>query len=173
MIDRARTAVHVLISGDRTSLLSPSRVPVPELNNRAVKAVSVDSAVEFGNPRAGAREGRVDRTSHTRSRIIALLPEKRQLRLAIWRHPYEYVRVAFQDWEYKIEVPLKDVGCIPLVALQEDMLSDRVAPMSLRELAVMADQHSPLIVGVDRQLVVTDPAESSVGRGPGVVTELA
>jgi hypothetical protein len=53
------------------------------------------------------------------------------------------------------------------------MPSDRVAPTSLRELAVVADQHSPLVVRVDRQLVVTDPAEPGVGCSPGVVTELA
>jgi hypothetical protein len=81
--------------------------------------------------------------------------------------------VVLQDREYEVEVPLKDVGCIPFVALQEDMPSDRVSPASLRELAVMADQHSPLIVRVDRQLVVTDPAEPGVGCSSGVVTELA
>ncbi len=105
--------------------------------------------------------------------VLALLPEKRQLRLAIWGHSYVYVRVVLQDRENEVEVPLKDIGCIPLVALQEDMLSDCIAPTSLRELAVVTDQHSPLVVRVDRQLVVTDPAEPGVGRGPSVVTELA
>lgn len=70
-------------------------------------------------------------------------------------------------------MPLKDVGCVPFVALQKDVPPDRVASTSLGELAVVADQHGPLVVGVDRQLVVADSAEPGIGRGPGVVAELA
>lgn len=103
---------------------------------------------------------------------LGLLPEKRQLRLAIWRYSYVYVGVVLQDREYEVEVPLKDVGCIPLIALQKYMLPDCVVS-SLRKLSVVADQHSPLIVRVDRQLVVTDPAQSCIGRSPGVVAKFA
>lgn len=119
-------------------------------------------------------------TCHTTSRPTAtswyegpLLPEKRQLRLAIWGNSDVYVPVVLQDREYEVEMPLKDVGCIPLVALQEYMSSDRVTSPSLRELAVVADQYSPLVVRIDCQLVVTDSGQPGVVRSPGVVAELA
>ena len=59
------------------------------------------------------------------------------------------------------------------VAPQKDALSHHVASTSLGELAIVADQHGPLVVGLNRQLVVTDPAEPGGVCGPGVVTELA
>lgn len=81
--------------------------------------------------------------------------------------------MALQDRKYEVDVPLEDVGGIPLVALQEDMLSDGITAASLRKLTVVADKSGSLVVAIDRQLVIAYSAQPSLGCGPSIMTKLS
>lgn len=78
-----------------------------------------------------------------------------------------------QDRQNKGEVAVENIRCIPLVAVQKDMLANHIAPTPLGKFAVVADQHSPLIIGIDCQVIVTCPVETRISSSPGIVTELA
>lgn len=95
------------------------------------------------------RDGRADHAIAAQKvglAALGLLPEKRQLRLAIWRYSYVYVGVVLQDREYGVEGAAQGRRLHPTHCTAERCAARLCCVVVAEKLSVVADQHSPLIV---------------------------